>query len=98
MSEQPSVTYRLASQSDLSAIIDLLGSLGLPLAGVEDYLDDFFVAEVNDRLIGCAGFEEHGAAGLIRSVAVSPEFRGHKIAEKLYGELVRIARDRGLRE
>jgi len=98
MSAQNTITYRPASQSDLSAVVSLLESLGLPLAGVEEYLKDFFVAESDGRLIGCAGIEEHGAGALVRSVAVAPEFRGQKIAEKLYGELVRVGRERGLRE
>ena len=98
MSFQTTITYRPALQSDLPAVIGLLESLGLPLAGVEEYLNDFFVAESGGQLVGCAGMEEHGAAGLVRSVAVVPEFRGQKIAEKLYGELVRVGRERGLRE
>src|SRR5436305_780872 len=38
MSDQVTITYRPAQPSDLLAIIELLGSLGLPLAGVEQLL------------------------------------------------------------
>jgi len=95
---KPAISLRPAKHDDISAITNLLATVSLPLEGIEECIDDFFVAEDGGVVIGCAGFETHGAAALVRSVAVSPDYRGQKIAEKLYGELVRIAREKGLRE
>ena len=92
------ITLRPANLEDVDVIVGLLRDAQLPTDGVDTYLEDFFVAESEGRLIGCAGLEIHGAAGLVRSIAVSPEFRGQKIAERLYGELVKQGRDKGLRE
>ncbi|HZS48964.1 MAG TPA: arsenic resistance N-acetyltransferase ArsN2 [Blastocatellia bacterium] len=96
--ENLEIIIRPATTADVSAIVDLLTSSHLPIDGVEQFIDDFFVAESDSRIIGCAGLEIYGAAGLVRSVAVAPEYRGRKIAEKLYGELVNRGREKGLRE
>src|SRR5437660_1114896 len=95
---QPTVTLRPATNNDVSAIIALLVADNLPVDGIETFIDNFFVAENENNVIGCAGLEVYGAAGLVRSVAVGPGFRGQKIAEKLYGELVKRAREIGLKE
>ncbi|HET8622736.1 MAG TPA: arsenic resistance N-acetyltransferase ArsN2 [Gemmatimonadales bacterium] len=70
-----SATLRPATAADHSAVAGLLNRAGLPLAGVSADLAGFVVAERDGRIVGTAAVEVYGATGLLRSVAVEPEFR-----------------------
>ena len=68
---------RTAQPSDLDAVEGLLAAAGLPVAGVEDQLEDgFVVLERDGAMVGVAGLEVYGAYGLLRSVAVAESLRG----------------------
>lgn len=60
---------RPACPGDLSSILGLLSSFGLPTAGVAENLGHFLVAEEEGRVVACAGFEPYGRLGLLRSLA-----------------------------
>jgi len=62
---------RDARPPDLPAVIGLLSGAGLPTAGVPVGLEGFIVAEDANGLVGVAGLERYGLAGLLRSVAVT---------------------------
>ena len=71
-----------AVPADLPAILELLRDNDLPHAGVTEL--EHFILEFGDgRLIGCAGLEVHGAAALLRSVAVSADQRSSGLGAQL---------------
>jgi amino-acid N-acetyltransferase len=81
-----------AQAHDLPAALDLLRRVDLPLKGVAEEFRHFVVVRDDATVVGVAGLETCGAAGLLRSVAVDPDFRGQGIASALVegvGELAR---------
>ena len=88
------VTVTDAQSADLGEIEGLLTLSGLSPEGVAESLAGFVVALENGRLVATAGLEEHGAAGLLRSVATAPDRRGRGLAQRLVGTLLERARSR----
>jgi len=93
----PPLSIRPANARDLRSIEALLTSLSLPAAGVREMGDTLLVAEIDGKLAGTAGLELYGRAGLLRSVATEPAWRGRGIAGSLVERLLAIAWERGLR-
>jgi amino-acid N-acetyltransferase len=92
------ITIRPASEADLAAMKALLVASGLPTAGVDDHWKTFLVAREGDAMVACGGAEAYQFAALIRSVAVSPQHRGHGIGRKIVRQLLDRLASRGLRE
>jgi amino-acid N-acetyltransferase len=67
---------RRAEPPDLPEVLALLGEAQLPTAGVAEHFDTFFVVDEGSRIVACAGLEVHGAAALLRSLAVATDMRG----------------------
>jgi amino-acid N-acetyltransferase len=88
---------RQARTEDLPWVLELLEQAGLPLEGVAQHLGNFLLEFDGERLVGCAGLEVWGRAGLLRSVAVHPEYRSRGIARRLVRALLEQARRRGLK-
>ncbi|HEX6313932.1 MAG TPA: GNAT family N-acetyltransferase, partial [Gemmatimonadaceae bacterium] len=57
----------------------------------------YAIAEADGRLIGVEGIEVYGSAGLLRSAAVIPAWRGHGVGDALTRDRIEWARRRGLR-
>lgn len=89
---------RLASPSDRAAVCALLAELELPLAGVDDGLSRFVVAEREGRVIGVAGLELYRDGALLRSVAVFPSERGTGLGGRLVETVLRRAGEAGVRD
>jgi amino-acid N-acetyltransferase len=65
-----------AVEADIADIVELLASNGLPSGDVSgESRPEFLVIREGRRLIGVVGLERFGDAGLLRSLAVSPEHR-----------------------
>lgn len=88
---------RQARTEDLPQVLQLLKEAGLPLEGVAQHLGNFLLEFDGEKLTGCAGLEVWGQAGLLRSVAVHPEYRSRGIAGRLVRALLEQARRRGLK-
>lgn len=73
-------------------MLDLLEANKLPTAGVKDHLEHFWLEFAEENLIGCAGLEIHGRAGLLRSVAVSTGYRSTGIGTKLIQAVLESAK------
>lgn len=87
------------SQIDIAstpAVLDLLQTSGLEVADIDVGNSTFLVAHADGALAGVIGLERRGAAGLVRSMAVSPALRRRGIARALYAEAEREARQAGL--
>jgi amino-acid N-acetyltransferase len=92
------VTLRRAHHADHEAIATLLRDLKLPTDGVVDWLDEFSVADHEGRVVGVAGMEHYGDTGLLRSVAVAPEWRGSGIGRALIDRVLEEGRTAGVRD
>jgi amino-acid N-acetyltransferase len=92
------VTLRRAGPADLEAVEVLLRDLELPTDGVADWVDRFWVGEHAGTVIGVAGMERYGDAGLLRSVAVAREWRGSGIGRALVDRVLEESRTAGLQD
>ena len=85
---------RPARPADLDAIIGLLDASALPSCDLTtDKLLGFVTATVGVQLVGVAGIEPMGCAGLIRSLAVAPAHRGSGIGQRLVAQCEADARE-----
>ncbi|WP_419700484.1 arsenic resistance N-acetyltransferase ArsN2 [Mucilaginibacter sp. NFX135] len=84
------------AQAYRQEIIALLESQKLPVNDLPDNLDDFLVAIQNQKIVGVAGLEVYGNFGLLRSLAVHPEFRNSGIAQQLLQRITEESRSKGL--
>ncbi len=89
---------RTATDADLDAVQRLLAASGLPIDGVEENFADFIVAEERHDIAGVIGMERYGAAGLLRSAAVSPAARGSGLGSQLVKKLLERASEQGVRD
>lgn len=94
---QRAIIIRPAANDELAAVEALLRDEKLPVDGVGELGDLLFVALDGDRLVGSAGVEIHGSAGLLRSVATAASARGRGIGQALVTRVLAAARDRGMR-
>jgi len=97
-SDRRSVSLRRAGRADDEAVATLLRELELPTEGVAEWLDRFWVAENQNRVVGVAGMERYGESGLLRSVAVAPDWRGSGIGRTLVDRVLDEGRAAGIRE
>ena len=76
----------------------LLVARELPLDGLEEHLDKFWVADADGTVVGTGGLEVHGRFGLLRSLAVAEGSEGAGIGSRIVWQLLEEAVDKGLRE
>jgi arsenate reductase len=72
-----------ARPEDTAGILALLVSSHLPTEGLIDHLGTAIVARHDGRIVGCAALEIYADGALLRSVAVSPDFRGCGLGHRL---------------
>jgi amino-acid N-acetyltransferase len=72
-----------AQAHDLAAARALLQRLQLPDHGVADRFGHYLVVRDASRLVGVCGVEVCGEDGLLRSVAVDPDYQGEGIGTLL---------------
>jgi amino-acid N-acetyltransferase len=86
------VVVEAAAFNDGPAIAALLAEASLPVPDADDAPVRMVVTREEGRLIGCAGWERHGQAALLRSVAVHAEARGRGVGLALVrAALTRVA-------
>lgn len=88
------LSVRPATGADRAAVEALLSRSGLPLAGVEQWLPEFLVAEHEGAVVAVAGMELYESSALLRSVAVAPEWRSTGLGRRLVDDLLDRARQR----
>ncbi len=69
----------------------------LPAFRTGEFLDTFWVLDMEGRLVGCVGLEVFGEAALLRSVITSEEVRRQGYGDVLVGKAFEEARKRGVR-
>jgi len=90
------LNIRLAEQSDWAQITQLLQDSNLPTVGAQEHLPNFVTAWRGSVLVGCAGLENYGTVGLLRSVAVKPAERGIGLGQTLTQRMLTQAKEKGL--
>lgn len=92
------IQYRAASTSDSERIKSLLTKNQLPEIGVDNWLENFVLAEEqNGSLVGVAGLELYARSGLLRSVAVDEKYRRQGHGRMLVELIVSNAKARGVK-
>lgn len=90
--------YRPATEADRPAVSALLKQADLLTDDLPTDLGTFTLAYAADeRLAGVAGLEILGENGLLRSVAVSPDFRSQYIGNQLVGLTVNLAESKTIK-
>ncbi len=87
-----------AEAKDLGAVLALLAEADLPADGVAEHFGRFFVARDSGRVVGCIGQERYGNVSLLRSLAVSPDWRRSGLGKALTKRLLDEARSSGISE
>ncbi|MFY7923167.1 MAG: GNAT family N-acetyltransferase, partial [Gemmatimonas sp.] len=96
MSTLPHPIIRSAQLDDLPDIEELLVACALPTDGVAQLLrttpEQFLLAHNSKgALVAMAGVEGDGAHGLLRSVAVHPDWRSHGVGGRLVQRILERA-------
>jgi amino-acid N-acetyltransferase len=99
-------TIRRARTSDVRAIRELVDTytadrrlLSKATVTLYESVQEFWVAASadDDRVVGCGALHVMWEdLAEIRTVAVAPEFRGHKLGHRLVSELIDVARELGV--
>lgn len=90
---------RPATETDFEAVVALLGACKLPHRDLGPRsMREFIVAGESGPAAGVIGLERFGDAGLLRSLAVTPERRGSGLGGELVDALEGAARAAGVRE
>lgn len=98
LTNQRCVALRRAARSDAASVERLLTAQALPVDGVADWLEHFWLAEHEGALVGVAGVELYGDAALLRSVAVDPAWRGSGLGRLLTERALAEASAAGARD
>ena len=91
------VYYTVASESETNAIVELLANSHLPVSDLNAGERTFLSATSSGKLIGCVAVETYEDSGLLRSLAVTEEFRGKGIGKKLVEEAESWAKSNNLK-
>jgi amino-acid N-acetyltransferase len=92
METSGSIVFEPAGPADMSSVRALLVRCGLPTDDlVPASLAHFIVCRIEGALVGTIALEPLGETGLLRSLAVAPEWRGRRIAHELWVRLRRSA-------
>ena len=86
------IQYSCATSEDLPAIQALLAACRLPADGIELAGDNCLLAKVDSWLVGLVALEPYGRLGLLRSLAVSPDYRRRSLGRSSCARIVSHAR------
>ena len=87
-----------ARAEDVGRVKELLREQRLPLDGLDDHLDTLLVAREGARVVGSVALELYEGGALLRSLAVAPVVQGQGVGRLLTESVVRLARQRGVRD
>ncbi len=94
------MTISFVQNHDEASVYQLLQDSALPTQDLTaEHFRHFFVMKEEGEILGVAGVERLSAQrGLMRSIAVKPEYRGKQIATQLYHAAEEHACSMGMRE
>ncbi len=88
---QTQIKIEPATELDQTAILDLLTQNNLPIDGLSDHWSSTLVARANGSVIGSAALEVYDDGALLRSVAVTPAYRGKGLGHQLTEAALKLA-------
>lgn len=94
---ESTVSYTIAGEDNVEAIVTLLKTNNLPVKDLGTGQRMFLVAISDGKTVGCVAVEMYGTVGLLRSLAVNNDFRGKGIGQKLVTEAEIWSFDNGLK-
>jgi amino-acid N-acetyltransferase len=93
--QDPSI--RVGRPADLPAVLRLVENANLPTADLAKARElTIWVLEVEGALVGVIALERFGFDGLLRSLAVAPEFRNRGLGRVLVARLEKDASEHGV--
>lgn len=95
---EKSIKIRNATPDDFSQAIELLQSSQLPTEDLRPDLENFWIAEYDEKAIGLIGLDLYAPYGLLRSMIVLPEERSKGIASQLVEQVEARGMELGLTE
>lgn len=98
MNKQSQLKIEKVKRENLDDLFSHLKTLDLPLDGVKDHLNNFFVLLDNSQIIGSIGLEIYGEVGLIRSVGIVKSYQGLGLGQRLVENIEKYAIDQLLKE
>jgi len=90
------INYRQATDADFPEIINLLAECELPQSDVSAEKQNFIIAEIDHKIVACAGFEAYNEKALFRSLAVKPLHRNMQIAQVLTQKVIESGEEQGI--
>jgi protein-tyrosine-phosphatase/N-acetylglutamate synthase-like GNAT family acetyltransferase len=88
-----SAAIRRGERADLNEVLALLSDAGLPTADLPDNPHlKMWVMEASGSIVGVIALERFGADALLRSLAITPQYRKRGLARELVGHLENEAR------
>lgn len=93
------IHIRKSKPVDFQFVKDLLIDAKLPIEGVNDQFENYFITEIQgtDKIIGVMGWEQYGSFGLLRSAAIMPEFQNKGLGSKLVKEIHKDAKSKEIK-
>ena len=90
--------FRKCCTEDLPDVIALLGGCGLPVDDLSSVSLEYFelAVDAQGRIVGVAGFDRADRDALLRSLAVTADWRGRGLGEQLVARREAAARDAGV--
>ncbi len=100
------IVVRKATQADIPALSEFISRfvatgdlLPRTLDELQDLLPNFFIADDNGKIVGCATLEIYSRKlAEIRSLAVAPEAQGHGVGKHLVEACVELAKQNNVYE
>jgi amino-acid N-acetyltransferase len=96
--EYTKLIIRPALRTDLNEVRELLESNSLPSSDCAAHLDNFFVAEDQDTVVGVGGYEDCGEVALIRSFVTRPDHKNMGVAEQIFYSVREKATNLGVKQ
>ncbi len=82
---------------DLPEVLKLLSMVNLPVEGVKEQFQNFFIIRKDKTIVGCIGIEIYGNTALLRSLAVHPSFQGKGLGLQLVHKIEGYSTEKNLR-
>jgi amino-acid N-acetyltransferase len=92
------IIYTFAAHDNETEIKKLLSDSQLPTVGITPFLEHFIIAKSAQKIIGVAGVEIYNSTGLLRSLAVEPNFRGTAVGKELCSRTIAHAHTQNIQE
>ncbi len=96
MSRVFETTFRAAIATDKGRLVELIELAGLPAKHIDEFIEGFLVAVVDERIQACGGLEIYGETGILRSFVVEPNIQRSGLGREIANRQLVAAKQAGL--